>query len=310
MVPAMDDRWLPWREAWHEALYGSDGFYRHASPDRHFRTSVHASPLFSRAIVQLTRRLGLRTVVDLGAGSGELVTQIQQIAPDLDVVAVDVRPRPRDLPDAVDWRSRLPDRFEGLLVANELLDNVPCDVVERDAEGTIRLVEVVPATGAERLGAPASAEVTAWTQAWWPLSNEGERAEVGLERDRFWQASCSAVTTGASLAIDYGHLVDYRPSTSTLTSYKNGREAPLALDGQHDVSAHVAVDAVAAAVKGTLSRQRDMLHDLGLTGARPEPAMADTDPVAYVRALSMSSQAAELMSSPGLGDFHWVLAHH
>ena len=45
----------PWKNAWDEALYGAGGFFRREAPAAHFRTSVHASPLFARALVRLVR---------------------------------------------------------------------------------------------------------------------------------------------------------------------------------------------------------------------------------------------------------------
>jgi hypothetical protein len=46
------------RTAWATALYGPGGFYRHQRPAAHFRTSVHASPLFATAVARLARELG------------------------------------------------------------------------------------------------------------------------------------------------------------------------------------------------------------------------------------------------------------
>ena len=39
-----------WKAAWDDALYGAAGFFRRESPIAHFRTSVHASSLFARAL--------------------------------------------------------------------------------------------------------------------------------------------------------------------------------------------------------------------------------------------------------------------
>ena len=47
-----------WKAAWDDALYGAAGFFRRESPAAHFRTSVHASPLFARALVRLVREAG------------------------------------------------------------------------------------------------------------------------------------------------------------------------------------------------------------------------------------------------------------
>lgn len=300
--------WLPWRAAWQSALYGAGGFYRSASPAEHFRTSIHTSPLFAAAIAALARRLDVDAVVDLGAGGGELLRHLNALAPDLRLTGVEVRARPAELPAAIGWETELPESVDGLLVANEVLDNVPCDVVELDQAGLPRLVEVNPETMLERLGEPASVDACAWLDAWWPLSAPGRRAEVGLERDRFWYRECSRVRSGACLAVDYGHLLDYRPAYPQRRSYRGGREVEVALDGSRDVTAHVALDSVAASVGADLTRQRDVLHDLGVSGTLPDPGLGAHDPAAYVRALSTASQAAELLRSPGLGDFCWLLS--
>ena len=47
------------RDAWQQALYGPDGFYRRERPAAHFRTSVHASPLFGQALARLALELGI-----------------------------------------------------------------------------------------------------------------------------------------------------------------------------------------------------------------------------------------------------------
>jgi SAM-dependent MidA family methyltransferase len=300
---------MTWRDAWTSALYGPEGFYRSNLPAHHFRTSVHASPLFSRAVLQLVHRIGASAVVDYGAGSGELLAQIAAAAPDLELTAVEVRPRPEGLPDSISWVSELPEQIDGLLIANELLDNVPCELVERTADGW-RVVEVDPSTGDERIGPAADADDVDWLARWWPDEGIGHRAEVGLTRDRVWADACARVRTGTSVAIDYGHHVDYRPLLGTLRSYRDGRETALSLDGRHDITAHVAVDSVAATVGADTARQRDMLYELGLTAMRPDISLADSDPVGYVHALSLASEAGELVASPGLGDLVWVIRHH
>ena len=59
-----------------------------------------------------------------------------------------------------------------------------------------------------------------------------------------------------------------------------------------------------------MARQRDMLRDLGVTAARPDISLAETDPIGYVHALAAASEAGELTASPGLGDLLWVLRDH
>jgi len=302
--------WITWREAWAAALYDDEGFYRTQLPTDHFRTSATASAVFADAILALLRREGLSTVTDLGAGNGELLTALQVRDPRLTLTGVEIRRRPAELPDAIAWTDAPTDRLDGLVVANEVLDNVPCDIVELDTHGTVRIVEVQPSTLEERLGDRASDEVCGWLDRWWPLDEPGQRAEVGITRETWWAALCDRVGDGVTLAIDYGHLRSRRPVDGTLASYRSGREQALSLDGGHDVTAHVAVDALAAAVHGSLATQRDALRELGVSGVRPPLSLASTDPPGYVRALSAAGDAADLTEPSGLGGFWWVLARH
>ncbi len=304
-----------WKSAWDGALYGPDGFFRRERPAAHFRTSVHASPLFAQALLRLVRRAGLDTVVDVGAGGGELLMQLHALDPDLELLGVEVAPRPSALPAAVAWTPRLPELVEGLVVANEWLDNLPCHVVEVDETGRPRVVHVVPETGEESLGAPLdSASVppvlAAWCARWWPLEGAapGTRAEVGTTRDAAWSDVVARVRHGFALCVDYGHTCADRPPYGTLSSYRAGRRLDPVPDGSRDVTGHVAVDAVAAAVGGTVTTQRDALHRLGVSGARPPLELATAEPERYVRELALAGEAGELTATPGLGDFAWVLS--
>jgi hypothetical protein len=87
----------------------------------------------------------------------------------------------------------------------------------------------------------------------------------------------------------------------------DGREVDVRPDGSRDVTAHVAVDAVAAATGARLLRQRDALARLGVDGARPSVDLARSDPAGYVRALSRAGEAGELLARGGLGDFWWIV---
>jgi SAM-dependent MidA family methyltransferase len=302
-----------WKAAWDQALYGAGGFYRRESPVDHFRTSVHASPLLAGALLRLLRSAGLDTVVDVGAGRGELLSQLHLLDPGLTLLGVEVAPRPAELPAAVAWSTALPERVEGLVVALEWLDNVPCHVVEVDGAGQPRVVHVDPATGEETLGSPLSASAVpdsldAWCREWWPLAHDpGLRAEVGTTRDRAWADVVGRVDRGVALAVDYGHLREGRPALGSMRSYRAGREVGVVPDGTRDVTADVAVDAVAAAGGGRVLTQADALRRLGVDGRRPPLDLARTDAPAYLNALARSTQAAELTAEGGLGDHYWVV---
>lgn len=305
--------WQTWRVATERALYGPEGFYRSASegPRDHFRTSVHASPLFARAVLTLAHAADLRQVVDVGAGRGELLSALHALDPALRLVGVEKASRPTDLADDIEWVTDLPTDLDALLVANEWLDNLPVDVVEQAPDGA-RLVEV-DATGAERLDGPPSAADAEWLATWWPLTDTGHRAEVGRPRDDAWASAVSALRRGVALAVDYAHTRDDRPPHGSLTGYRHGRLVRPVPDGSCDLTSHVALDACAVAGRRagatatTVLTQRAALHALGVRGTPPDPRTADADPTGYLRALRDAGEAAELTAAGGLGDFTWLV---
>lgn len=270
------------RQAWQGALYGPDGFYRRERPADHFRTSVHASSLFGQALARLARAVGASQVVDIGAGSGELATVLR--AEGLDVVEIELD----DL---------LPDQLSGLVVANEWLDNVPCDLVELDDAGQPRYV-LADLT----LDAVVEGNDLAWLEKWWPLDEPGDRAEVGLARDEAWADVVRRLEAGVAVAIDYGHLLGGRPAYGTVTGFRHGRECDPVPDGSCDITAHVALDSLG----GTCITQRQALQALGVQAGRPSQELARTDPLRYVAELSSAGEAAELLDPSGLGGFGWV----
>lgn len=304
-----------------EALYGPGGFFVRGGygPAGHFRTSVHASPLFAGALLRLVERIdeGLGRperfdVVDVGAGRGELLATLRSLlAGDLAgrarLVGVELAPRPERLDPAIEWRADLPETVTGLLVATEWLDNVPLEVADVDDAGRLRRVLVDPATGDEALGGLVDAADRFWLERWWP---DAGRVEIGWPRDAAWADAVGRLRRGCALAVDYGHRRGERPVGGTLTGFRGGRQVRPVPDGGCDITAHVAVDSVASAA-GTpyeIVTQREALKALGVDGARPPLDLARRDPAGYVRALAAAGAAAELIEPSGLGG-HWWLLH-
>jgi SAM-dependent MidA family methyltransferase len=179
----------------------------------------------------------------------------------------------------------------------------------------VRLVEVDPATGYEQLGPLPSPPDRDWLFRWWPIEDgePGARAEVGRSRDDAWSDLVRRVRRGVLVAVDYHHTPTSRPPHGTLTGYRDGRMVRPVPDGWCDITAHVALDACAAAgiaagaTATLLTTQRDALRVLGVEGTLPDRSMATSDPAGYVAALAASSQAAELLDLAGLGGFGWLV---
>lgn len=308
----MPEPWRPWRQAMAEALYGEQGFYRRpGAPASGFRTSAHTGELWAAAWLELAQRTCRAmghpagfTVVDIGAGGGELLGGLAAKAPaDWRLVGVDVAGRPAGLSARVEWVDRPPRSVIGLMLAVERLDVVPVDVVEATDDG-VRLVEVTP-SGTERLGSAAMARDVEWLDAWWPLAEVGDRAEVGWPRDDAWSAAVSELQRGVAVAVDYA-AVPARDVAGTITGYRAGRQVVPVPDGSCDITAHVLMEACARAANADdtqLLTQREALRALGIDATRPS---YDEDPVAYLSALSAAGEAAELLQPDGLGGHMWL----
>jgi SAM-dependent MidA family methyltransferase len=300
--------YLPWEQAWQEALFGEAGFYRRPEgPAGHFTTAVHAAPtVLARAIGRLARTAGCTGVLDLGAGRGELLTALARLSDEdspLRLHGVDVVGRPPLLPPAVGW-SRADEGIpyavfvDALVVAWEVLDTVPCPVLEIGPDGRPHVVLVDIATGHERLGGAPADDDLGWCRRWWRADGleEGDRVEVGRPRDAWWEGHVrllARIGGGVLLAADYAHTRATRPALGTLSGYRAGRLVPPVPDGSCDVTAHVALDAVeaagraAGAAAGTLVPQHAALRSLGVRGHEPG--------------------ADDLLDPAGLGGFTWLL---
>ncbi|MEU1667290.1 SAM-dependent methyltransferase [Streptomyces sparsogenes] len=334
--------WLGWRSATEHALYGPEGFFRRTEgPAGHFRTSVHASRRYAAAVAELLRRVDHAlghpeelALVDVGAGRGELLTGVLAAAAGLPgrpaerlrPYAVERAERPPGLDPRIAWLGGLGELprggLDGLLFANEWLDNVPVDIAETDADGVPRQVQVSPEDGAERLGEPIGGADADWLARWWPSARDepGLRAEIGRPRDEAWAEAVGVLRSGLAVAVDYAHERGARPPFGTLAGFRSGREVRPVPDGTCDLTCHVAIDACAAAGAAALRDatpghapapvllpQRDALRALGVEGRRPPLALASSDPAAYVRALGGAGEAAELLDPAGLGGFTWLL---
>lgn len=308
-----------WFAAWAESAYGPAGFWPGAQPRDHFRTAAR-DPVALVALVGalLDQQPGLQALVEVGAGGGELLTELARRRPGLRLTGIDLRPRPAGLAAGVEWVMGTWDVFTHrwsepastalagldrptMVVAHEWLDDLPCRVVRRGPDGWLELVD--PPAG--HVGPALDAESRAWAAQWWPV---GERAEIGLTRDRAWAALVDAVapTGGSALMIDYGHQLDTRPELGTLAAYRDGRAVEPRPRPDTNLTAHVAVDAVRSAGEARGARTVLLARQAAVVARLRPPRPALTDPLAD---LSRRSQWDALQSRAIWGSFWWLLQH-
>lgn len=294
----METKPVPWSRAWRDA---SREFWSAQQPSTHFTTS--AGPLVAERIAAILRevddRLGhpdFLRVVDIGCGDGALLALVREecadMSPRVQWTGIDVRPLEVDGVDTLVAEAPLAlpsGPVHGLVMAHEWLDEIPCDVVERDEDGVDRLV-LVDREGIETLGPSLAddracaahdvdaAQARAWLHRWWPLREPGDRAEVGTARDRAWQWMTGLLAEGTALATDYGHVQAERCERGphgTLAAYASGRLVRTVPDGAANLTAHVALDACMAAVPGTtLTLQRD---EVGAVPLGTDPSAMDVE---------------------------------
>ena len=138
---------IPFSEFMTLALYGPGGFYEEPpiGPRGDFVTSPHVHPVFGmfvgRAIRRFAKDLGdplpIR-IAEVGAGDGTLARQVLEELSDLDVAytAVEISPGARECLSALPG-IRVTDRLDEpahVVVANELLDNLPFRRIRGDRE--------------------------------------------------------------------------------------------------------------------------------------------------------------------------------
>ena len=211
----------------------------------------------------------------------------------------------------------LPDEFEGVLLANELLDALPVhQVVMR--EGGLREIYVVdraagpPATVEGPLSDPAIGEYFARLGI---VLEPGWRAEVNLRALDWIRDAARRLRRGFIVLIDYGHeardLYDASHAAGTLTTFSRhtspgaGPPSWLARPGEQDITAHVDFTSVrSAAVEAGLTPLGFLDQTYFLIGlGAGEFGRGDESVEAVRRRLALKT----LLVPGGLGSTHKVL---
>lgn len=304
-----------------------------------FVTAPEICPAFAQTLAaQVAQILTLSAprIIEVGAGSGRLAADLLCELEQRDVLptrygilelsgelrarqlATIVQTVPHLL-DRVYWLDRLPERFEGLVLANELLDAMPVHlVVWRNQAAEIRERGVVydgehfawldrPASGrllmqAQRLAAECAIE--------------GDYlSEIALAAPAWAGAWAGILERGALLLIDYGFAQReyYHPQRSVGTlmcHYRHhAHSEPFYLPGLQDITAHVDFTAVAeAACTGGLdllgyTTQAAFLLNCGLAEVLVRTPADDA-----LRYLPLANTAQKLISPAEMGELFKVIA--
>ncbi len=330
---------IPFERFMSMALYHPDHGYFASGPLRShqggdFLTSPEVSAEFGAALSKYVegeyRRLGAPdsfAVVEVGAGSGSLLEpllgELGAFTPRS--VAIEVSRAARNA-----IRTRLPQvevvppegaptRLTGVVIANEVLDNLPMALaVRRGKTWTERWVDV-DAAGLCLVEVPARTEVSAWSDAYAGDVPEGGSVECQLQASAWLSEWMDRVEAGAILVIDYGDTSDglrERYRQGTLRTYRSHHLGPhpLAYPGETDLTADVNFSALSGVAAGRgsrckLVRQRRFLRSLGIGDRLEELRRRELELAgsgAWQNRFRMRSRVKEietLLHPRGLGDF-------
>jgi SAM-dependent MidA family methyltransferase len=338
---AAEGDWIPFSRYMELALYSPGfGYYtagaRKFGVEGDFVTAPEISPMFARCFalqaVQVFDRVG-GEVLELGPGSGQFAADLFGELKDLGKaperyrlleVSPDLRARQRELIAArfpadlgrFEWIDTLPEKVRGMVIANEVLDVVPFDLVHRGREGIRERGVIVTDNGfAWEDAALPEGELKRRAAAVIPPGDYDYTTEVSLAAEALVRTISASLEAGMAIFIDYGfnerELYHPQRSGGTLRCHYRHRfhGDPFFLPGLQDITAHVDFTAMARAAEqgGSdvygFTTQAYFLISCGLA-----VLVSSGDPTATLSKLKASSAVHRLISPSEMGELFKVLA--
>jgi SAM-dependent MidA family methyltransferase len=218
----------------------------------------------------------------------------------------------------------LPVPFRGVILANELLDNLPMAIAQLTADGWRERWIGLDGDGLGFVDAPVRPEVTGWLERFAGTVDEGGWVEVQLAAADWLRTALAMLEEGAVVVIDYGDTAENlapRRRDGTLRTYRAHHLGPHPLDepGATDVTADVNFTALEAVARETgaaveLWRQDDFLAEFGLRARITELRHRELelarsgDELERLKVRTLRTEAETLMHPRGLGDFRVLVA--
>jgi SAM-dependent MidA family methyltransferase len=309
------------------ALYGEGGFYQDggkAGRRGDFITSPEVGPLFAAVIARYLddcwNEMGCPSsfdVVEVGAGPGTLARGIFDAQPQclsaMKYVAVEISAAQRALhPSFVESVDVFPDRIiQGVVLANELLDNLPFKLFVFDGEWMEafvglgdggKFVEVLRAVDDIPDVLPKTA----------PL---GSRAPIQTAASQWLLNVSQKISKGKVLVFDYCSQstseIVVTPWREWLRTYKDHERGfhYLIEPGSQDITTQVMIDQMMKAVPGlSVASQAEWLRtweigDLVAEGSRYWEEHKSAPDIAAIKMRSRINESHALTDRDGLGAF-------
>ncbi|MDR1849549.1 MAG: SAM-dependent methyltransferase [Zoogloeaceae bacterium] len=343
--------WISFADFMEMALYAPAlGYYAAGATNfgqaGDFTTAPELSPLFAQCLaIEAAPIMAIApAILEVGAGSGRLAVDLLRALETLNAlperyeileISADLRARQQEklaleiphLSGRIFWRDGLPERFSGLVLANEVLDAMPVSCVlwpEGGRDGVVleRGVTWQNPKGQEPEGfvwqtRPATdrlLEAALAIAERYPLPS-GYMSEVGLPASDWSAAWGGILERGLLLLIDYGfpgreYYLPERREGTLFCHYRHRAHAdPFFLPGLQDITAHVDFTAIIEAaypagleLLGYTSQARFLIN-CGLL-SRLSPQLASDDPARFQTAAA----ARKLIEPHEMGEIFKVMA--
>jgi SAM-dependent MidA family methyltransferase len=313
--------WISFARYMELALHAPGGYYaggaRKFGAEGDFVTAPELGNLFGRTLARQLRSLAPERILEFGAGSGALAeTLAKELQCEYRILetSADLRARQQArLGNRVRWLDRLPDRFSGVIIANEVVDAMPVHAVAwREGGVAERGVAFVN----DKLfwkENPASGEIKCAAQKIEvPIPYE---SEINLAGPAWMRSLGERLESGAIFVIDYGfpRREYYHPQRATGTLMCHHRHTAhadvFARPGEEDITAHVDFSALAGAARESgleilgYATQAQFLVNCGITDVLGEANVENA-----LHYAPLAAQAQKLLSPAEMGELFKVLA--
>ena len=310
--------WISFARYMELALHApGQGYYsrgaRQFGAEGDFVTAPELGSLFGRTLARQLKALE-GPILELGAGSGALAeTLLKELDRKYFILETSGALRARQaqrLGDRVKFLERLPERFRGVVIANEVADALPVHAVAWRADGINERGVSSELQWAER---PATGDVLREARAIEvPVPYE---SELGLAARGWMRSLAASLEQGAIFIIDYGFPRHeyYHPQRSmgTLMCHTRHRAHgdPFLRPGEQDITAHVDFSALAGAAGEAgldilgYATQAQFLVNCGITEVL---AQANLDNALHYAPIA--AEAQQLLSPAEMGELFKVLA--
>ena len=340
--------WIPFSRYMEMALYEPGMGYYSAGAHKlgaggDFTTAPELSPLFGAAIVETLlpileglKNQGLPTqILEFGAGTGKLAESILTRLYDLDFsldrydiieISPDLTQRQQErlqqlserlnLSTQCRWLDSLPNNFKGIILANEVIDAIPCDaIIFQNGFWYWQGVSVLDGKLAWSTGKPVEQSLLPEALLTGNFS-EGYLTELHAPANAWMNQLAKHLDAGLFLTFDYGfpesEYYHAQRLEGTLMAHHRHHaiQDPFHLPGLCDLTTHVEWSQIArSALKGGvddvyLNNQASYLLDAGIG----DIALEIGDPSNPETFLPISNSLQKLLSEAEMGELFKVFA--